>query len=81
MNTTPPFSAMPGQLRCFNPRCGHIWIQRTLRPPVRCPRCQSRHYFNPSYPFGRRRIPAALTPQDNLIIDAPLPTTQEEKAP
>lgn len=55
--TTPIFATLPGnQLRCFNPRCGHVWMQRATQPPFRCPRCQSRHWYNPSYPFHTRKL-------------------------
>jgi len=59
MATLPMFATAPApsQLRCFNPTCGHVWFQRTPRPPLRCPRCQSRHWYNPSYPFKSRQRP------------------------
>ena len=88
-NTTPLFPGpTPGTLRCFNPRCGHVWIQRTPRTPFRCPRCQSRHWYNPSWHFKTRPLPEP-TPtmtdaqhQEALnAVDATLATDKEQPCP
>ena len=36
---------MPDQLRCFS--CGATWVQRQANPPIRCPRCQNRKWYQP----------------------------------
>lgn len=42
--TESPFPTLP-HYTCL--RCGHQWVGRLPRPPVRCPRCQSPYWDRP----------------------------------
>jgi hypothetical protein len=42
------------KLRCYNPYCRHTWMPRTSVAPLKCPRCQSRHWYDPNYAFSVR---------------------------
>lgn len=83
MSTAAPPPAGSAQLRCYNPYCRHTWFQRSPKPPDRCPRCQSRQWFNPIFTFQppqtRRQTPP--TPEPMLPLELPLqptnPDTQE----
>jgi hypothetical protein len=66
---------MPDQIRCFNPSCKATWIQRGQAPPLRCPRCQSTHWYNPTWYANRLlKFPYLRKPEPVDIPPTNLPT-------
>lgn len=59
MGTFTPQMPFSIPCRCYNPRCSYTWVQRNLAPPRKCPLCQSRHWYDPTW-FNRKPQPAQL---------------------
>jgi len=66
MNSQPPLPGVgiptPPLLRCYNPTCRHTWYQRAATPPLKCPGCQSHHWYDPKFGFRPRRPQVAKEP-------------------
>lgn len=69
----------PYMLRCYKPTCHHTWIQRSPAPPGKCPHCQSRHWFDPTYWLNREANARkeqewkTKTPESKPSPDSPTP--------